>query len=93
MKAKPATTSTTATLISRLAASIEADRGFDTGPEPDAAAESLARHLTTKMAEDDLEAVVSFLSDALDLAKEKMHDAGRICAPLDEPCEPNYWLG
>ena len=56
-------------------------------------AASLVRHLSTKVAEDDLEAVVSLLSDALDLAKAKLHDARKTCAPVDGPSEPNYWLG
>lgn len=95
MKAKPAPGrgTTTASLLGRLADSIEPDRGLDAAPEHDAAAESIVRHLSTKVAEDDLEAVVSFLSDALDLAKAKMHDAAKTCAPADEPCEPSYWLG
>ena len=93
MKAKSAATTTPAALMSRLAASIEPDRGLATGPEGDAATESLVRHLSTKVAEGDLEAVVSFLSDALDLVKAKLRDAGDTCTQYDEPCEPNYWLG
>ena len=56
-------------------------------------AASLVRQLSTKVAEDDLEAVVSLLSDALDLAKAKLHDARETRAPADGPCEPSYWLG
>jgi len=65
-------------------------------PAPDrgtTTAESLVRHLSTSVAEDDLQAVVSLLSDALDLAKARMLDARKTCASADEPCEPNYWFG
>ena len=84
MRAKPATTATAA-LMSRLADSIET--------EHDATAASLVRHLSTKVAENDLVAVVSFLSDALDLAKAEMHCARKTCTPVDEPYESDYWLG
>ena len=93
MRTKPATHTTTATLTRRLAASIEADCGFDTGPERDAAAESLVRHLTTNMAQDDLETVVRFLSDALNVARTGAQDTRRTCACVDEPCPSEHWLG
>jgi hypothetical protein len=57
------------------------------------AAESLVQQLTTNMPAGDLESVVSCLSDALDLAKARMHDAGGTRTHPDEPCEPDYWLG
>jgi len=56
-------------------------------------AASLVRDLSTQVTEDDLESVVSLLSDALDLAKAKLHDARETCGPVDGPFEPNYWLG
>ena len=66
-------------------------------PNPEAAsttaAESLVQQLTTKLPAGDLKSVVSCLSDALDLAKARMHDAGGTSTPPDEPCESDYWLG
>ena len=56
-------------------------------------AASLVQHLSMNVAEDDLETVVSLLSDALDLAKAKMRDASETHAPVDGPAEPDYWLG
>jgi hypothetical protein len=56
-------------------------------------AASLVQHLSMDVAEDDLETVVSLLSDALDLAKAKMRDASKTRAPVDGPNEPDYWLG
>jgi len=93
MKPKPATRgdSATATLISRLASSIESDARLDA--EPDAAAALLVRHLSTKLAEDDLAAITDFLSNALDLAKEGLRDSGPARAPVAEPNDPSYWLG
>jgi len=56
-------------------------------------AASLVQHLSTKVAEDDLESVVNLLSDALDLAKAKMRDVRKSRAPMEGPCDPDYWLG
>jgi hypothetical protein len=56
-------------------------------------AASLVRHLSTKVAEDDLESVVSLLSDALDLAKAKLDDARKMRQLVDGASEPNYWIG
>lgn len=95
MKVKPATRgkSATATLINRLASSIESDPRLDVDAEPDAAAALLVHHLSTKLAEDDLAAVADFLSSALDLAKEKLRDTGVTPVPVAEPNDPSYWLG
>lgn len=56
-------------------------------------AASLVQHLSMNVAEDDLETVVSLLSDALDLAKAKMRESRKARSPVDGPCEPDYWLG
>lgn len=85
MRAKPVPT-TTAALVSQLADSIQTKHGAG-AVEHDVAAASLVRHLSTKVAEDDLDSVVGFLSEALDLAKTRMR------AAVDEPCESDYWFG
>lgn len=56
-------------------------------------ASSLVRDLSTKVAEDDLESVVSLLSDALALAKAKLDDARKVREPADGASEPSYWIG
>jgi hypothetical protein len=45
------------------------------------------------MAEDDLDAVVRFLSNALDLARERRYSAKEPRLEGDESCDPSYWLG
>jgi hypothetical protein len=56
-------------------------------------AASLVQHLSTKVAEDDLESVVSLLSDALNLAKAKLDDARQRRDAVDGASEPSYWIG
>jgi len=45
------------------------------------------------VAEDDLESVVSLLSDALNLAKAKLDDARQMRDAADGASEPSYWIG
>lgn len=56
-------------------------------------AASLVRHLSTTVTEDDLESVVSLLSDALDLAKARLDDARKVREPAAGASEPSYWIG
>ena len=80
----------TAAFLTRLARSVEGGPSSVHAPDPGEAAASLVRHLSAKLAEDDIEAVVSFLSNALDLAKADMR---RERAQTSGSHGPDYWLG
>jgi hypothetical protein len=69
----------------KLASSIDEGRARGTELGPEAAAARLVRHLSTKAAENDLGAVVSFFSNALGLAREAMDGVERTHARPAEP--------
>ena len=95
MKTKPATRtgSETASLMTSLASSIESNRSRYQACEPDTAAAMLVEHLSAKLAEDDLARVTDLLSNAVDLAKQKIRAGGESRLPVVEPDDPSYWLG
>lgn len=95
MKTKPATKtgSATASLMTSLASSIESNRSRYHACEPDTAAALLVEHLSTRFAEDELARVTDLLSNAVDLAKEKIRAGGGRRLPVVEPDDPSYWLG
>jgi hypothetical protein len=61
--------------------------------EHDPAAESLVRHVSTKLATDDVREVVSLLSKALDLAKAELREARKSGNEAHHRLDPSYWIG
>jgi len=84
---------TTDTPQNQRTPSLEAVGNAHSRTEPDPAAASIVRHVSTKLATDDVGEVVSLLSKALDLAKAELRDARRSGTQAHHRLDPSYWIG